>query len=221
MTENKGIFGFLKNWGGVDSEEEQQRSYAIAKEKDSGNVIQSKESVVTEEIEFFVVDKLEKLLELSRFTGKVKVKQKYNYTLEIDIFDTGDDLGRIIGKNGYTLQAIQTLLKFFIIRQFNVSLKIKLDAGDYRSRQQNHIKQKALKAADRAVRSGERVVLDPMNASDRRFVHTLFEKNKKVNTSSEGSGSERRVVLTPSTKSLGSNVDVDIEEKQPEYITNE
>lgn len=224
MTENKGIFGFLKNWGSVDSEEEQQRSYAIEKEKSDGNVIKSKETVVTEEIEFFAVDKLEKLLELSKFTGKVRVKQKYNYTLEIEVFDTGDDLGRIIGKNGYTLQAIQTLLKFFIIRQFNVSLKIKLDAGDYRSRQQNHIKQKAFKAADKAIKSGKAVTLDPMNASDRRFVHTLFEKNKKITTSSEGSGSERRVVLTPSTSTMNSNVDFDIaeeEERQPEYITNE
>jgi hypothetical protein len=74
MTENKGIFGFLKNWGGVDSEEEQQRHYAISKEKNDGNIIEDKETVVTEEIEFFLVDKLEKFLELTTFTGKVRLK---------------------------------------------------------------------------------------------------------------------------------------------------
>ena len=218
MTDNKGLFGFLKGWGGVDSEEEQQRSYALSKEKDDGNTFQSKETVITEEIEFFAVDKLEKILELSRFTGKVKVKQKYNYTLDIDIFDTGDDLGRIIGKNGYTLQALQTLIRFFIIRKFNVSLKIKLDAGDYRVRQQGQIKHKVLKAADKAVRSGESVSLEAMNASDRRFVHTMLEKNKKVITSSEGSGNDRYVVITPN--SVNANV-AEVEDKQPEYISNE
>jgi len=63
-----------------------------------------------------------------------------------------------------------------------------------------------------------------MNASDRRFVHTLFEKDKKITTSSEGSGSERRIVLTPSTTTMKSNVEFDVseeEERQPEYITNE
>lgn len=221
MTENKGIFGFLKNWGGVDSEEEQQRHYAISKEKNDGNIIQDKETVVTEEIEFFLVDKLEKFLELTTFTGKVRLKQKYNYTVEIEIFDTGDDLGRIIGKNGYTLQAIQLLLKSFVIRKFNVSLKIKLDAGDYRTRQQNNIKQKVLKMADKVVRTGQSVTLDPMNSSDRRYVHTLFEKNKKISTSSEGTGRDRRIVLSLTDNLSDNQSDVDHEDKQPHYISNE
>ena len=214
MTDNKGIFGFLKSWGGSDSEEENQRQYALSKEQDGNMVADSDEHIITSEIEFFVVEKLEKLLELSGFSGKVRIKKKYNYTLDVDIFDTGDDLGRIIGKNGYNLKAIQILLRFFIIRQFSVSLKINLDAGDYRVRQQSQIKQKVLRASRKVIKTGEEYVLEPMNAHDRRFVHTLFEKNKKIDTRSEGSGQERRVVLVRSEQFVE-------ESQEPQYIVNE
>ena len=61
MTDNKGIFGFLKSWGGSDSEEENQRQYALSKEQDGNTVADSDEHIITSEIEFFVVEKLEKL----------------------------------------------------------------------------------------------------------------------------------------------------------------
>ena len=132
---------------------------------------------------------------MCQFSGKVKVNQKYNYTLDLEIFDTGDDLGRIIGKNGMTLKSIQTLIKYYIIRQFNLSIKLNLDAGGYRGRQQYHIKQRALGAAQEVIKHGGESVLEPMNASERRFVHTLFEKDNRMSTFSTGEGNERRVVL--------------------------
>ena len=105
-------------------------------------VTKEQECIVTDEIETFAVEKCEEMLGLAGFSGKVRCKKKMGYTLYIEVFDAGDDLGRIIGRNGTALQAIQMLIKFFIIRQFEVSIKVVLDAGDYTSRYQSQLKKK-------------------------------------------------------------------------------
>ncbi len=195
MSEKKGIFGFFKGWSAVSDEEQQQRSYAISKEKEQGNAIEMQEEIVTEEIETFTIEKCEQILQLSQFAGKVKTKSREGYTLTIEVFDAGDDLGRIIGKNGSALQALQLLLKFFIIRQFSVSVRVVVDAGDYTDRHQSHIKRKAFRAAEEVMSTGDSVSLDPMPASDRKVVHLLFENHKEVKTTSTGEGSSRCVVI--------------------------
>ena len=194
MSDKKGIFGFFKGWSSVAEVEEQQRSHAISQD---GNTVQvdDEESLITEEIELFVVEKLEEILSLSGFSGKVNLKQKRGFTLHLEIFDAGDDLGRIIGKNGHTLQALQLLVKFFAIRKFNVSIHVVLDAGDYKRRRQSQVKQIALRAGDDVLSSGESVALEPMSSSDRRMVHVLFEDHHELTTLSEGSGSYRHVVI--------------------------
>ena len=73
------------------------------------------------------------------------------------------------------LQAIQILVKFFIIRKYERSLRVIVDAGDYKNRHQSQIRRSALKAADKVISSGESIKLDPMSANDRRIVHVMFE----------------------------------------------
>ena len=196
MTEKKGILGFLKNWGTVNEEEADQHSYAVEKEKADGNSIKGSDDLITADIELFAIEKLEEFLELANFSGKIKCKSKSGYTLHLEIFDVSEnDLGRIIGKGGSTLKAFQLLIKFSIIRKFNTSLRVLLDAGDYQNRRESQLKKAALRAADEVIDSGNEIPLDPMSASDRRFIHMLFEKNKKVATTSAGEGQDRHVLL--------------------------
>ena len=120
---------------------------------------------------------------------------KKGYILNLDISDVGDDLGRIIGRNGSCLQALQTLIKFFIIRKFEVSGKVVIDAGDYKNRHQSQMKRAALKAADEVLQEGAPVELEPMSSTDRRVIHVLFEDHHDIVTSSVGEGDDRRIVL--------------------------
>jgi spoIIIJ-associated protein len=134
-------------------------------------------------------------LYLSKFTGKVKAKNKEGNKLYLDIFDAGEDAGRLIGKSGQTLSALQTLLRNFVIRKFNESIKVSIDAGEYRSRRFSQLRTKALKAAEKVKTDGKKIQLDPMSPSERRAIHLLFEKNEDIQTLSEGSGHSRRIVL--------------------------
>ena len=54
----------------------------------------------------------------------------------------------------------------------------------------------ALRAADRA-RSGERVLLEPMTAVERKVVHLRLKEFEGVQTASEGTEPNRYVVVLP------------------------
>ena len=197
MNDKKGIFSFLSNW----SEKESSEALAETGSQDSNSTIQTstqtadKPVVITDEIETFAIEKTQELLKLAQFQGKVSPRYKKGYTLCMEISDAGDDLGRIIGKNGSCLQALQILIKFFIIRKFELSLRIVVDAGDYKNRHQSQMKRMALKAADEVITSGNDIKLEPMNAVDRRTIHVLFENHNDIVTQSEGEGSDRHIVL--------------------------
>lgn len=197
MSEKKGILGFFKGWTSEETDEEtineEQKESSIKKTRSTKN--SEKKDLVTDEIAEFAVKKCEEILELARFQGDVKLKYKKGFVLNLDISNVGDDLGRIIGRNGSCLQALQTLIKFFIIRKFEVSLKVVIDAGDYKNRYQSQMKRSALKAAEEVISTGESVSLDPMNSTDRRVVHVLFENHHDIITRSEGEGDERHIVL--------------------------
>tara|TARA_B100000131_G_scaffold312393_1_gene346431 strand:+ start:550 stop:1167 length:618 start_codon:yes stop_codon:yes gene_type:complete len=198
MNDKKGIFSFLSNW----SEKESSEATTEADSPDTHSRIQTSTQtadkptvVITDEIEAFAIEKTQELLSLAQFQGKVSPRYKKGYTLCMEISDAGDDLGRIIGKNGSCLQALQILIKFFIIRKFELSLRIVVDAGDYKNRHQSQMKRMALKAADEVITSGNNIKLEPMNAVDRRTIHVLFENHNDIVTQSEGEGSDRHIVL--------------------------
>lgn len=219
MSEKKGFFNFLKGWSSptLTAEEQQQRDYALAQQKNESNDddddydvkadVQEKKQkdthqekrhntvTISSEIETFCIEKLEELLYLAKFSGKVKATESEGDKLYLEIFDAGDDAGRLIGKSGQTLYAFQTLIKNFVIRKFNTSIKINIDAGDYRNRRIAQIQEKALKAAERVKTEGKKMYLEPMSPSERRAVHVLFEKDDQIRTISEGSGHTRRIVL--------------------------
>ena len=197
MSEKKGILGFFKGWTTEEGEDEdvlENKNDGAAKNSRSNRNSEKKE-LVTDEIAEFAVKKCEEILELARFEGEVKLKYKKGFVLNLDISNVGDDLGRIIGRNGSCLQALQTLIKFFIIRKFEVSLKVVIDAGDYKNRYQSQMKRSALKAAEEVISTGESVSLEPMSSTDRRVVHVLFENHHDIITRSEGEGDERHIVL--------------------------
>lgn len=200
MNEKKGLFGSFKSWiGGGDFSEEEKEQREFARSQQAGSDTQTKKKSyegegVSQDIELFCVEKLEELLSLCQFSGKVKARNEAR-RLVLEIFDAGDDTGRLIGKSGGTVESLQTLIRGFVVRKFQENVRILIDVEGYRSRRFSQVRSKALKAAEQVKKEGKRIALDPMNSSERRSVHMLFEKDKEVQTISEGEGSSRHIVL--------------------------
>jgi spoIIIJ-associated protein len=114
---------------------------------------------------------------------------------EVTATATGGDLGLLIGKHGGTIDALQYLLNAILFRG-GEGKPVTVDAAGYRERRRATLDGIALRAAERAV-AGERVVLDPMTAVERKVVHERLKDLPGVATTSEGTEPNRCVVVLP------------------------
>jgi spoIIIJ-associated protein len=112
---------------------------------------------------------------------------------------TGGDLGLLIGKHGQTIDALQYIANAARFRGGGSGKPVTIDAAGYRDRRRSTLEGIALRSAERAAR-GERVLLEPMTAPERKVVHECLKDVAGIATSSEGSEPNRYVVVFPAAE---------------------
>jgi spoIIIJ-associated protein len=117
------------------------------------------------------------------------------HEIQIDIF--GPDAGRIIGKKGQVLGAIQYLTNRIVNRPGLDRRYVTVDAEGYRSRRDDTLATMAQRLGKQAVTEGKIITFEPMNPRDRRVIHLALAKFEGLVTRSEGEGEERRVQIIP------------------------
>jgi len=106
----------------------------------------------------------------------------------------------LIGKNGKTLDAIQTALKNYInlyIEDYHIVL---LDIGGYREQRKKQLEILATKTAMDVIKTKTPTRLGRMNSYERRIIHTKLSDWRDVSTKSEGEEPNRYVVINPRNK---------------------
>lgn len=114
---------------------------------------------------------------------------------ELRVHCSGDDLGLLIGKHGHTIDSLQYLANV-ILHRAGATKHATIDAAGYRDRRRATLEGIALRSSERAGR-GERVLLEPMSAVERKIVHERLADEPGVRTSSEGVEPNRYVVVEP------------------------
>lgn len=126
----------------------------------------------------------------------VEVRQLSEGELAADIF--GGDPGKIIGRGGRTLAALEYLTNAVLNREEGgVPVRVSVDVGGYKERHNERLRGIARKAAARARKTGFAVELEPMSAAERRIVHMTLADDPSVESESSGEGRGRRVVVKP------------------------
>jgi spoIIIJ-associated protein len=111
---------------------------------------------------------------------------------------SGRDLGLLIGKHGQTIDAVQYLANAITYRgQAEDRKAIVVDAAGYRERRKASLDALAVRSAERATTSGQRVELEPMTAVERKVVHLRLKDYEGITTASEGTEPNRFVVIEP------------------------
>lgn len=108
-----------------------------------------------------------------------------------------DDFKVLIGKSGETLESIQYLLSIFARRNTSLEKRVYLDINGYKKRKEETIRETAMTFAKKAIRYKKVMRLRPMNAYERRIVHSTLHNMKGVFTVSEGEEPHRKVVIKP------------------------
>jgi spoIIIJ-associated protein len=116
---------------------------------------------------------------------------------ELRVTCTGGELGLLIGKHGQTIDAIQYLANAILYRDRDDRKPVVVDAAGYRARRQATLDALALRSAEQAAATGQRVELDPMTAVERKIVHEKLKEDPEVETVSEGTEPNRYVVILP------------------------
>ena len=109
----------------------------------------------------------------------------------------GDTSGILIGRRGETLNALQHLTSLYINKGKSDYTRVTLDTENYRARREDTLIRLANRYANRAVKTGRRVSVEPMNPYERRIMHSALQENELVDTHSEGEEPNRHIVITP------------------------
>jgi spoIIIJ-associated protein len=109
----------------------------------------------------------------------------------------GEDVGLLIGRRGQTIDAVQLLCYRAAFRGVQDRKRVVVDAAGYRERRQAAIERQADRAAERALKTGNEIELEPMTPTERRVVHQHLKDRAGLETFSEGEEPERCVIVAP------------------------
>jgi len=127
--------------------------------------------------------------------GGISIEEFEGDEGEIILDVTGEDVGVLIGRHGRTIDALQSIVSLMTARQAGVRYPLSVDVEGYKHRRKQKIVDIARRAADRAKRTGQSVLLKPMSPYERRIVHMTLRDHNEVTTTSKGSGLQRHVVV--------------------------
>ena len=149
---------------------------------------------------------LNKIIKHMKLDAEVKILDETEKEIKIDI--VGKGLGALIGYHGEILDSLQYLTYLAVNKEDSSdddeekseksksSVKISIDVENYRAKREETLKGVAKKMAERVLKYGRSVTLEPMNAYERRVIHATIQDIDGVVTYSVGQDNERKVVIS-------------------------
>lgn len=141
-----------------------------------------------------IKDTINEIVSLMGLTSNLEVRRREN-NITITIFSNNNSI--LIGKNGRTMSAIQTIIRQIINSQVKSNLQIIIDVENYKEKRIKNLEYLAKKVAKEVAHTKVETKLDPMNSYERRTIHNVLSQNKYVYTESEGVEPNRYVVIKP------------------------
>ncbi len=143
-----------------------------------------------------VEDLSKELFELIGLKPDIEISHdKENEAVLVEL-KSDDSTGLIIGRRGETILSIQSVLGMMVRQKVGGWVRIVVNIGDWREKQEEQLKELAKTAAERARETGEPQRLYNLSASQRRVIHLTLSEDKDVKTESEGEGRDRHLVIS-------------------------
>lgn len=159
------------------------------------NKAKIKMSIMTDSAEELdIQSKVNEFLKMAKINCESFVEQtEEGYKIEI----TGEDCGVVIGRHGDCLDAIQYLLSLIINKSTEGSKRVIVDCAGYRAKREDALRTLAARMANKAIKERRPIKLEPMNAFERRIIHTRLQDNSEVTTQSQGVEPNRFLIIYP------------------------
>ena len=142
---------------------------------------------------------LGKILETLELDNIVEMELENN-TLNVNVNGDENRLGILIGKRGVTLDSIQYILNLIVNKKSSRYIRVNLDSSGYRDKRKKTLENLAGKMANKVLKTGRSIKLEPMNSYERKIIHTALQDFEGVLTHSEGKDPFRKVVIQKERK---------------------
>ena len=168
------------------------------------NVLEEKNTLLKKNVKLEVINYndvvdyiKETIIEITKLMGisvNLEVRRRDD-NLTIKIFS--DHNAVLIGKNGSTIEALQTIVRQIIHNETKEFIGIILDVENYKEKRVKNLEYLAKKVAREVRDTKVETKLDSMNSYERRIIHSILSDNKYVYTESVGEEPNRCVVIKP------------------------
>ena len=139
-------------------------------------------------------DLLEEILIQMHFEDVKVIGNLEDNIIKLDAKIDPKDTGIVIGKNGRTLDSIETVIRKIIKARSN-KVKLYIDINNYKKRRDEKIVMLADKACKKVLKTRKSWNLKYMNSYERRLAHEQIAKYDKLDSHSEGIEPKRYVVV--------------------------
>ena len=124
-------------------------------------------------------------------TYKLEIKEKCLY-----VSLNGKNIGNLIGYRGEALYALENILKAISNQNTENRVIVRLDIENYKEKRIKTLQDVANKKARIVEKTGKMITLEPMQAYERKIIHSFLQENPKVETRSIGQEPRRRIVIS-------------------------
>lgn len=142
-----------------------------------------------ENIEKFLKEFLEKLQKDAQYSIEI-AKAGINVNIE------NKNLGFLIGYRGETLYSFQNILSAIASKGLEKRVRVILDIEGYKEKRKQTLEDLAEKLAKTVIKTKKSVTLEPMQAYERKIIHTKLQENEMVETRSIGEEPRRKIVIS-------------------------
>ena len=132
---------------------------------------------------------------------KSELPETTEYTIEgkedgIYVNLKSQELGFLIGYRGETLYAMQNIISSIAGKGINNKVRVILDIEGYKLKREKTLRELAEKVAKTVIKTKKAIKLEPMQAYERKIIHSQLQNNDKIDTTSVGEEPHRRIVIS-------------------------
>ena len=173
------------------------------KDVEEEHKIVKKEINLSQEEQDIAVKNVEEFLK--EFLNKLEKDEKIEYSIKADksgvyVNINDKNLGYLIGYRGETLYALQNVLSAIAGKKIENKVRVFLDIESYRAKREKTLEELAEKISKTVIKTKKSITLEPMQAYERKIIHSKLQNNELVTTKSIGEEQRRRVVISLKNK---------------------
>ncbi|MDU7559705.1 MAG: Jag N-terminal domain-containing protein [Finegoldia magna] len=168
----------------VEAEEVKETEEAVKSEETEEEQDTEPDVTIDRNDELFITSKnfLKQMIEDMGIDCDIESRTEGNMIKFNIMCSEESDIVIIIEKREETVDSLQYIVNLVTNRNSDTYIRVILDCNQYRSKRERSLQKLARRLADKAIKTGRDIKLEPMNPYERRIIHTYLQNDEKVIT---------------------------------------